>query len=116
MSKTTRTSQNQKQLRRTSDEGTKRTQRSQESQIQPLNAEQQEILDWFQSVKFRKKLIGGVDEVHVWKKLEELNNLYDASIRAERARYDALLEANQKQAARVLRKYKKIIEGGGASE
>ena len=52
---------------------------------------QQEILEWLRKVKFRKKLLGGVDEVQLWKKLEELYGLYANAIRAERARYDALL-------------------------
>ena len=60
-----------------------------------ISREQQEILEWLRKVKFRKKLLGGVDEVQLWKKLEELYGLYANAIRAERARYDALL-ANDK--------------------
>ena len=56
-----------------------------------ISREQQEILEWLRKVKFRKKLLGGVDEVQLWKKLEELYGLYASAIRAERARYDALL-------------------------
>lgn len=60
-----------------------------------ISREQQEILEWLRTVKFRKKLLGGVDEVQLWKKLEELYGLYANAIRAERARYDALLEKEQ---------------------
>ena len=56
-----------------------------------ISREQQEILEWLRKVKFRKKLLGGVDEVQLWKKLEELYGLYANAIRAERARYDARL-------------------------
>ena len=56
-----------------------------------ISREKQEILEWLRKVKFRKKLLGGVDEVQLWKKLEELYGLYANAIRAERARYDALL-------------------------
>ena len=56
-----------------------------------ISREQQEILEWLRKVKFRKKLLGGVDEVQLWKKLEELYGLYANAIRAERVRYDALL-------------------------
>ena len=46
-------------------------------------------------VIFKKySLLGGVDEVQMWKKLEELYGLYENAIRAERARYNALLEAH----------------------
>ena len=48
----------------------------------------------YRKVKFRKNLLGGVDEVQMWKKLEELYGLYENAIRAERARYNALLEAH----------------------
>ncbi|MCC8045521.1 MAG: hypothetical protein LIP12_08505 [Clostridiales bacterium] len=62
----------------------------------PLNAEHQKMLDWLRTVKFKKTLFGGVKEADVWKKLEELNRLYEASLIAERARYDALLEEQAK--------------------
>ena len=51
-------------------------------------------VEWYRKVKFRKNLLGGVDEVQMWKKLEELYGLYENAIRAERARYNALLEAH----------------------
>ena len=35
---------------------------------------------------------GGVNEADVWKKIAELNALYEAALSAERARYDALLK------------------------
>ena len=59
-----------------------------------ISREQQEIVEWYRKVKFKKNLLGGVDEVQMWKKLEELYGLYANAIRAERARYDALLESN----------------------
>ena len=43
-------------------------------------------------MKFRKNLLGGVDEAAMWKKLEELYALYEAAICAERTRYNVLLE------------------------
>lgn len=56
-----------------------------------ISQEQLEIVEWYRKVKFRKNLLGGVDEVQMWKKLEELYGLYENAIRAERARYNALL-------------------------
>ena len=67
------------------------TQRLPGAEGECISREQQEILEWLRKVKFRKKLLGGVDEVQLWKKLEELYGLYANAIRAERARYDALL-------------------------
>lgn len=60
---------------------------------QCISPEQQAIVQWLKTVKFRKSLLGGVDEVQLWKKLEELYGLYDAALRAERTRYNTLLEA-----------------------
>ena len=62
------------------------------AEFQPLNHEQEKLHRWLQTVKFRKVLFGGIDEAQMWKKLEELDRLYEAAISAERARYDALLE------------------------
>ena len=59
-----------------------------------ISPEQEAIIQWFRTVKFRKKLLGGVDEAAMWKKLEELYALYEAAIRAERTRYNVLLEAS----------------------
>ena len=57
---------------------------------------QSAIVPWLQKVRFRKCLFGGVSEADVWKKVEELNAMYETALAAERARYDALLEAQQK--------------------
>ena len=59
-----------------------------------ISPEQEAIIQWFRTVKFRKKLLGGVDEAAMWKKLEELYALYEAAIRAERTRYNVLLETS----------------------
>lgn len=56
-----------------------------------LNHEQERIHKWLKQVRFRKVLFGGVSEADVWKKIAELNGLYEAALSAERARYDALL-------------------------
>ena len=59
-----------------------------------ISPEQEAIIQWFRTVKFRKSLLGGVDEAAMWKKLEELYAMYEAAIRAERTRYNVLLEAS----------------------
>lgn len=57
----------------------------------PLNHEQARLQDWLRQVRFKKTLFGGVRESDLWKKLLELNSIYEAALSAERARYDALL-------------------------
>lgn len=56
-----------------------------------INSEQQKIIDWLKKVRFRPQLFGGVSEQDVWKKIDELNKLYDAALAAERIRYETLL-------------------------
>lgn len=56
-----------------------------------LNAEQERIRKWLRQVRFRPVLFGGVEESDVWKKISELNAMYETALTAERARYDALL-------------------------
>lgn len=66
---------------------------------EPLNHEQLKIAHWLKTVQFRKTIFGGVEERDVWKKIEELNVMYEAAVSAERARYDALLRANREAVA-----------------
>lgn len=58
-----------------------------------FNQTHDDIVSWIKALKFKKKLIGGVDEEDVFKKIDELNRLYEAALLNERARYDALLSA-----------------------
>lgn len=57
----------------------------------PLNREQERIREWLKQVHFKQTVFGGVEEADVWKKIAELNALYETALAAERARYDALL-------------------------
>lgn len=63
-----------------------------------LNHEQLKIARWLKTVRFRKVIFGGIEERDVWKKIEELNAMYEAALSAERARYDALLRAGREAA------------------
>ena len=74
--------------------------------------EHEKLKEWFRTVRFRKVLFGGVDEIHLWKKLEELNQIYETSLSAERARYDALIADHQKSCDAMIRKYKELAERG----
>ena len=56
------------------------------------------IADWLKQVKFRKQVFGGVSQADVFRKIGELNELYREALIAERARYDALLSVQSKQA------------------
>lgn len=66
------------------------------SNLEIINPEQEKIIDWLEKVKFKNKMIGGVDEQDVWKKIHELNEMYEAALKAERIRYDVLLQEQKK--------------------
>ena len=56
-----------------------------------LSEEQKNIAHWLKKLRFRRALFG-VNERHVWKKIAELDEMYQQALKAERIRYDALLE------------------------
>lgn len=63
------------------------------------NPEYRKIAPWLSGVKFKKKAIGGLDPADVWKKLEELNELYEKALMAERVRCDLLIGQCGRRAA-----------------
>ena len=91
--------------------------RENDSTTEGINQEHKEIIKWFQTVKFRRMMFDGVDENDVWKKLEELNRLYESAIRAERERYNILLEDHDKTYGNLIYQYKEeLIENDGITE
>lgn len=58
---------------------------------QELGLEYIKIEKWLKKLRFRKKIFGGVDQQDVWKKISELNAMYEDALTAERIRYDALI-------------------------
>ena len=70
---------------------------SMETESCAVNREHEKMIRWLQTVKFRRVLFGGIDEAQLWKKLEELDRLYEAALREERARYDGLLDAQKER-------------------
>ena len=56
----------------------------------PISSTHEDILAYVKKLRFKKRLFGGVDPDDVWRKLEELNRLYERALLEERARYDAL--------------------------
>ena len=62
----------------------------------PLNHVENQILTWFQTVRFRKITFGGLDEDDLWKKMSDLYDLFHQAISAERARYEGQLQSYAK--------------------
>ncbi len=61
--------------------------------------EYSEVLDMIKNLKFKKKFFGGVDEADVWKKIYELNRLYEKLIIAELSRKCPAQRGNDDEAA-----------------
>ncbi|MBQ8556024.1 MAG: hypothetical protein IJ438_09165 [Clostridia bacterium] len=57
----------------------------------PENPYQQKIADFLGKMKLRKVTFGGVSEKQVWKRIGELNEMYQKMLEVERARYEVLL-------------------------
>lgn len=60
-----------------------------------LGPQENEIFEWLQKTTFQKVLLGGVDESDVWKKIQELNQLYEKALLVEKKRYETLHQAYQ---------------------
>ena len=78
--------------------------------MEPQSEEHEKIIEFLKTVKFRKKMIGGLDARSVWKKLDELNRLYDAAIRAEKIRGNALLAECKRAASSEISRRDATIE------
>lgn len=53
-----------------------------------LDSELEELRQWLSKVKFRRVPFGGVDEADVWKKLDELNSLYEKLLLIQQTRQE----------------------------
>ena len=67
-----------------------------EESVEILNTEQLHIAEWLKKVKFKKAFFG-VSERDVWKKIAELNDMYEKALMAERIRYETLLEKQRQE-------------------
>lgn len=74
-------------------------------ELEEISQEQLQIQQWLKKVRFKKSLFGGVNEVDVWKKIAELNGLYEAALAAERTRFDVLLTERTAFANEVSEEY-----------
>ena len=68
---------------------------------------QRRIGDYLRKLRFKRALFG-VSERDVWRRLAEVNELFQQALIAERARYEALLEAQG-----TSRNGLKNVDGGG---
>lgn len=75
------------------------------------NPEFQKIAPWLMSVKFRRKAVGGLDEADVWKKIDELNAMYEKALVAERVRCNLLIAQVRRLSVEKQKKVENTPEG-----
>ena len=107
--------QMQKVAAETSVDGMKQQEMFADKEKEVLNEEQLSIINWLKTVKFRKQIIGGVNQEDVWKKINELNEMYETALRAERIRYDVLLNEGKTNSSSLFRE-SEDLENGSADE
>ena len=95
--------QMQKVAAETSVDGMKQQEKFADKEKEVLNQEQLSIINWLKTVKFRKQIIGGVNQEDVWKKIHQLNEMYETALRAERIRYDVLLNEEKTNSSSLFR-------------
>ncbi len=61
----------------------------------------EDIAQALEGMKFRKKWMGGVDEADVWRKLEELQKLYQKVYDEQAAYYQGLLDERDRALLRL---------------
>lgn len=60
-----------------------------------------DIAAMFEGMRFRKKIIGGVDEADVWRQLENLQRVYQLVYDEQAAYYQALIDERDQSIRRV---------------
>ena len=55
------------------------------------------VAAFLKKLRFRKRVLGGVDEEDVWRQLEKLQSEYEAAYDAQRIRFEALLKERDDQ-------------------
>ena len=99
-----------------SKKGASKSSKKERTVNESMPQERAEIIAYLKKLKFRHKFFGGVDERTVWKKIQELDKLYEAALQAERVRYNTLLEVRQTAPQDAEAGGPLLQEGGDPSE
>lgn len=63
-----------------------------------VNHSMEPIANLLKTMKFRKKILGGVNEADVWKKIGLLQEEYEKSFEMQREKYEAIIDFLKEQA------------------
>lgn len=61
----------------------------------------EDIAAYIESLSFRKKLLFGVDEGDVWKKIQQLHGYYQEVMTLQEEKYQAVIEEKNKEIQRL---------------
>lgn len=71
-----------------------------------MEAENMEkIAELFKSLRFKKRIFGGVDEKDVWKKLDMVQREYRTAYEIQKERYEARLQERDEKIASLKEKH-----------
>lgn len=73
----------------------------------------EEIAELLKTLRFRKKIFGGVSEADVWKQLDMLQKEYRSAFDAQEERYRALLSERNAMLSRIKKQAADAGESGG---
>lgn len=90
---------------RSPDRRKKKSQDHEKTKMMPeLSSGMKEISDLFKDLHFQKKILGGVDEMDVWRQLREVQKEYETLLRIHDEQNKALLEERDAEIRRLKRR------------
>lgn len=73
----------------------------------------EEIAQYLKTLRFRKRIIGGIDEADVWKQLADLHKEYQHAFDIQAEVSQALLGEKEQEILRLKRQISKLKSGRG---
>lgn len=72
-----------------------------------------EIAEYIKTMRFRKRIIGGIDEADVWKQLADLHKEYQSAFDVQAKVSEVLLAEKEQEILRLKRQISKLKSGRG---
>ena len=90
---------------RSPDSRKKKTSHPEQTQIIPqMSSDMKEISDLFKDLHFQKRILGGVDEMDVWRQLRDVQKEYETLLRIHDEQNKALLKERDAEIRKLKRR------------
>ena len=76
----------------------------------------EEIADYMKTMRFHKKVFGGVDEADVWRQLEKLQKEYRSAFEAQKEQSVALIREREAIISRLKMQLAAVTHSQGGSD